>query len=212
VFTCSIIRRACAQAPHWVHGYHDIIFDAMIEMEGAELIPNTVIYNSIIHAFAKAGDSVAAEFYFIEMKKKGIRPDITTYNSLLNAYSRKQAVNVEPYGYIGRYAKPPEKPPGELEQMMLDIGPEKTNEIISSTIYARDYNLEKGKRQKVALTTNPLKIKTLRFFINALLINIQFKVILEDESEDDPEVRKAVLNEIRMEALHVRKMKREKEV
>ena len=52
-------------------GYHDIIFDAMAKMEGAELKPNVPIYNAIIYAFSRGGDTVAAEFYFWEMKRKG---------------------------------------------------------------------------------------------------------------------------------------------
>jgi pentatricopeptide repeat protein len=59
------------QAPHWVDGYHDIIFDAMARMEGAELKPTTEIYSAIIYAFGRGGDTVAAEFYFWEMKRKG---------------------------------------------------------------------------------------------------------------------------------------------
>ena len=59
------------KAPQWVDGYHDIIFDAMCKMEGAELRPNEKIYNCIIYAFARGGDAVAAEYYFWEMKRKG---------------------------------------------------------------------------------------------------------------------------------------------
>ena len=52
-------------------GYHDIIFDAMDRMEGAELRPTANIYNAIIYAFSRSGDAAAAEFYFWEMKRKG---------------------------------------------------------------------------------------------------------------------------------------------
>lgn len=82
--------RACAEAPHWVNGYEDFIFDAMCKMEGAEIAPTVEIYNSIIYAFSRACDARAAEFYFLEMKGKGLEPDCTSYNSLLNAYSRAQ--------------------------------------------------------------------------------------------------------------------------
>ena len=34
------------QAPHWVDGYHDIIFDAMAKMEGAELMPTAEVLSS----------------------------------------------------------------------------------------------------------------------------------------------------------------------
>lgn len=90
--------RACAEAPHWVNGYHDILYDAMAAMEGAELIPSTEIYNCIIYAFGRAGDAKAAEFYFWEMRKKGIHQDLMTYNSLLGALSRAQAVGGKSYG------------------------------------------------------------------------------------------------------------------
>jgi pentatricopeptide repeat protein len=40
-------------------------------MEGAELKPTTEIYSAIIYAFGRGGDTVAAEFYFWEMKRKG---------------------------------------------------------------------------------------------------------------------------------------------
>jgi hypothetical protein len=37
-----------------VNGYQDIIFDAMMAMEGQELIPTVDTYNAVIHAFARA--------------------------------------------------------------------------------------------------------------------------------------------------------------
>ena len=43
----------------------------MARMEGAELRPTTQIYSAIIYAFSRGGDTVAAEFYFWEMKRKG---------------------------------------------------------------------------------------------------------------------------------------------
>ena len=44
----------------------------MAMMEGAELTPDARIYNAIIYAFSRGGDTVAAEFYFWEMKRKGM--------------------------------------------------------------------------------------------------------------------------------------------
>jgi pentatricopeptide repeat protein len=82
------IFRACASAPHWVNGYQDIIFDGMAAMEGQELMPNSDVYNSILYAFARAGDGVAADFYLQEMKKKQIRPTETTYNYVITAYAK----------------------------------------------------------------------------------------------------------------------------
>ena len=59
--TYVLLFRACAEAPHWVDGYHDIIFDAMAKMEGAELMPTaevqgisiaiTVLLCYLLHAF-----------------------------------------------------------------------------------------------------------------------------------------------------------------
>eukprot|EP01041_Mallomonas_annulata_P004851 gene4851-9669_t len=85
--TFAALFRACAEAPQWVNGYQNIVFDAMDRMEGAELIPTTGVYNSIINAFSRSGDAIAAEFYFREMRRKKITQDIVTYNSLLNAYA-----------------------------------------------------------------------------------------------------------------------------
>ena len=95
----SALFRACAEAPHWVKGYEDIIYDAMCVMEGCELIPTAEIYNSIIFAFAKAGQPIAAEFYFWEMRAKGLATSATTYNSLLLALSNSQST------WAGRYGR-----------------------------------------------------------------------------------------------------------
>lgn len=95
--------RACAEAPFWIHGYEDILFDAMSIMEGTEIYPNVEIYNNILHAFSRACDASAAELYFLEMKTKGITYDIKSYNILLSAYSREQSVNIRPYANKGRF-------------------------------------------------------------------------------------------------------------
>ena len=80
--------RCCGSAPHWVNGYQDIIFDAMALMEGAELVPTAQVYDSIIHSFGKAGDAAAAEFYFWEMREKGIEQTRSTYQLLFEALAR----------------------------------------------------------------------------------------------------------------------------
>ena len=87
-YTFTALFRAAAEAPHWVNGYQNTIFDAMCSMEGAEILPTTEIYNSIIYGFARAADAGSAEYYFWEMRKKGLQPTTTTYNSLLTAYAR----------------------------------------------------------------------------------------------------------------------------
>lgn len=60
----------------------------MDRMEGAEIVPNTEIYNNIIYAFGNVGDSQAAEFYFWEMRRKGIPVDVTTYNYMFDALAK----------------------------------------------------------------------------------------------------------------------------
>lgn len=103
----------------------------MCRMEGDELYPTTDIYNSIIYAFSRACDAAAAEFYFIEMKRKGLPYTEQSYNSLLNAYARNQSVGVRPYGYLGRYVRPAPTPKSPTEEAMVRLGPEKSAEIIS---------------------------------------------------------------------------------
>ena len=86
--TFSRLFRACATAPHWVNGYQDIIFDAMCAMEGRELMPTVEVYNSVIFAFARAGDAIAAEFYLREMYQKELVPDVTSYNYVFTAFAK----------------------------------------------------------------------------------------------------------------------------
>jgi len=86
--TFAALFRACAEAPYWVKGYHDYIFDAMLAMEGYELIPTASAYNSLISSLARSGDAEWAEFYYWEMRRKGLKQSTWTYNSLLNAYAR----------------------------------------------------------------------------------------------------------------------------
>ena len=126
--------RACAMAPHWVNGYDDFIFDAMCRMEGAEIYPTTEVYNSVIYAFSRACDSDAAEFYFLEMRAKGLRHNVTTYNSLFNAYARAQSVGVKPYGYLGRYVRPEKKPVGKLQKAMMKIGAVNVAKIMTENL------------------------------------------------------------------------------
>jgi len=114
-------------------------------MEGDELYPTTDVYNSIIYAFSRACDSVAAEFYFLEMQKKGLRYTEQSYNSLLNAYARNQSVGVKPYGYLGRYVRPPRSPKSQTEHAMTTLGPEKSAEIISRGL---DFDGEGDRRSK----------------------------------------------------------------
>lgn len=144
--------KCCGSAPHWVNGYHDIIFDAMALMEGAELIPTTAVYDNIIFSFGKAGDAAAAEFYFWEMRQKGIAQEASTYESLFGALARAQRVGASKYAVWPRYTRPPEKPKTELQELMLKAGALATNEVLSSRI-STEGKLERGKRQYAPLVS-----------------------------------------------------------
>jgi pentatricopeptide repeat protein len=131
----SRLIRACAEAPHWVPGYGDIIFDALYALEGAELEPTVEVYNNLIHAFGKAGDSEAAEYYYWEMCYKGLQPTTETCNNLLNAYAKSQSVGARSYGRKGRYVKPKPRAPTEEEQAIMDVGPDRMREMMSEGLY-----------------------------------------------------------------------------
>jgi pentatricopeptide repeat protein len=120
--------RACAAAPHWVHGYHDIIFDAMCYMEGQELLPTKEVYNSVIFAFARAGDAAAALFYLREMQKKKLVPDETSYNYTLMAFANAQMVGAKAYGMLGRWARQPDPPDTPTQRLYKKVGFHKVNE------------------------------------------------------------------------------------
>lgn len=113
--------RACAEAPHWVKGYEDFITDAMCVMEGCEIAPTAEIYNNVIHAFAKAGNPVAAEFYFWEMRRKGLEQTTLTYNNLLCAFAWSQSVGAQRYGRLGTFVRGPlyKKPTKDQEDLMI---------------------------------------------------------------------------------------------
>jgi len=149
--TFHALFRACATAPHWVNGYNDVIFDAMDAMEGCELPPTVETYNCVIHAFARARDAVAAEYYFWEMIRKGMQPDKETYASLLRAHAEAQSVGAHKYGSRGRYCRPTPPPPTADEQAMLDVGPQGVAEIMSAGIMS-EFDPQPGKRVKPKLT------------------------------------------------------------
>lgn len=125
---CNLIK-SCGRAPYWVNGYEDIFFDALTAMESCEYKPDTDIYNAIISAFAQAGDSIAAEYYFWEMKRKNLKPNAYTYGHLLHAYGKAQSVGAANYGWKGRYCKPKEKPLTPDEEDMKELGPARVAKI-----------------------------------------------------------------------------------
>jgi pentatricopeptide repeat protein len=94
---CAYIK-AVAEGPHWVKGFETTLYEAILKIEADQFVPTVALYNSIIYAFARARDSKAAEYYFWEMKEKGLKPDTLTYDSLLLALAREQAIGAKTYG------------------------------------------------------------------------------------------------------------------
>lgn len=126
VFTALL--DASGRAPYWVNGYEDTVYDAIDLIEGAEFKPNTEIYNAIIAAFANCGDSLTAEYYFWEMRRKGIQQDEQTYIKLLSAYAKAQSIGMK-YGWKGRFVKKPPPPLTPEEKAMATIGATRTMQI-----------------------------------------------------------------------------------
>jgi pentatricopeptide repeat protein len=123
VQTCARFLRSVSVAPHFMPGFEDMVFDAMALVEGKELVPDAQVYDAIITCFALARDPVAAEYYFWEMKRKGIQPKASTYNILLESYYQAQTVGAQRYGHLGRYAKPDAEPLSPDQQDVTDLGP-----------------------------------------------------------------------------------------
>ena len=139
--TYNKLLRACAEAPQWVRGYEDTIFDAMALMEGAEIEPNILSYQNIMYALGRGGDSRGAEYYFWEMRSKGLKPSLTCYNVLFEAYGRAQAVGASEHGYPGRYAPKADRlhlrPHGmtEDEKAHLELGAKQVSKLISQGLH-----------------------------------------------------------------------------
>jgi pentatricopeptide repeat protein len=125
---CQLLRSA-SKVPVWISGYEDTIFDAIAVMESYEYKPSTRLYNEIILAFALAGDGVAAEYYYWEMKRKGIQPDSFTYRYLLEAYSKAQSIGSSSYGWKGRYVKAVPAPLTPYQEARKEIGARRTIEL-----------------------------------------------------------------------------------
>lgn len=120
---------AVSTAPHHMPGFESSMFDAMAIMEGKELMPTTEIYESIIYAFGRARDPVAAEYYFWEMKRKGIKASVVVYENLFNAYMLAQTVGASSYGSLGRYSRPEPKKLSQKHQAEVDLGPVEVQRI-----------------------------------------------------------------------------------
>ena len=136
--TFEMLFRAVAKAPHWKRGYSDIIFEVMDYMEGRELVPDTRVYNAVINAFAYAGDPVAAEFYFWEMRRKGIAQDRLSYFNLFLALAKGQRVG-DPalrYGKKGRYSPPPEREKSPMELAWAEVGATQVFKTMAKTYAA----------------------------------------------------------------------------
>lgn len=124
---------AAGTAPHWVNGYQDTITDALCILEGNEFVPTEGVYNAVIRAFGRAGDSVAAEYYFWEMRRKGILPSAYTYDALLEAYGTAQLVGAPSRGMYGRYVRPKPRTPTKEELAYYTLGPEKVAKLSKSS-------------------------------------------------------------------------------
>jgi pentatricopeptide repeat protein len=61
----------------------------------ANITPNKITFNSMIDAYAKAGDPPAAEMWLQQMIVKGFHPDQVTYATLLRAHSCAGEENIE---------------------------------------------------------------------------------------------------------------------
>lgn len=131
---------AASTAPHYVPGYQDTMFDAMAIMEGKEMIPTAEIYESIIYAFGRARDPVAAEYYFWEMLRKGIDATPAAYENLFYAYQQAQAVGAKRYGALGRYSRPAPKKLSVLNQALVDIGPVRAAELSKNSAHLYTYS------------------------------------------------------------------------
>jgi pentatricopeptide repeat protein len=120
------LLRSAARAPVWIHGYEDSISDVLYELEANEIVPDAVIYNEIIRAYAETGDSLSAEFYFWEMKRKGLELDKYIYGSLLDAYAKAQSIGAPRYGKKGRFIKPKEFTRSDQEEALRLVGVKKS--------------------------------------------------------------------------------------
>ena len=127
--TFKAFIEAAGTAPHFIPGFQDTLFDAIALMEGKEIVPDAGIYEAVISGFSKARDPVAAEYYFWEMKRKGIAPTSTAYANLLESYYNAQSVGASRYSNLGRYSKPAAKPPTPDQQDLIDLGPIKVAKI-----------------------------------------------------------------------------------
>ena len=54
--------------------------------------PNLVTWNILLHAFARHGQTVAAERVFELLQKKDFTPDVSTWTSLIKGYAMKQDI------------------------------------------------------------------------------------------------------------------------
>ena len=101
--------KACGEAPQYVNGYEDTVEEAMCLMEGCEIFPTSEVYENILHAYSVPGDIISAEFYFWEMKRKGLEMTPTAYTNLLLAHSHNSSVGLKKWGYNQRFVKKQEQ-------------------------------------------------------------------------------------------------------
>lgn len=83
---------AASKSPTFLEPFSNIVDEILDRAMGAGIVPTLDFYNAIILAYANQNDPVAAEYYYWEMKRKGIEPNDRTISILLSAYGNVQSV------------------------------------------------------------------------------------------------------------------------
>lgn len=58
------------------------------EMKRLNIVPNVVVYNTLINGFGRAGRANIAKDLFEEMCKLGVNPDVRTLTAILKIYGK----------------------------------------------------------------------------------------------------------------------------
>ena len=58
----------------------------ILQIPEAGLTPDTVSYNSVMHACARTGDPRRVEHWYLEMKREGVEANTITHNIMIDAY------------------------------------------------------------------------------------------------------------------------------
>lgn len=144
--------RAVATSPFWVNGYQNSVTDALCVVEGFEQLPSVSLYNAVLFGYGKARDPAAAEYYFWEMRQKGLRQTTATYQHLFSALANAQSVGAKYYGAQGRFVRPPDRPATEDELAYKKIGATAATRLMTEGIWNEPLRDSRGeKRSKVPM-------------------------------------------------------------